>query len=62
MVRYHVRENVDQYLSELMEAESTYYIGQEQYQRRGEDKVNHRNCGYKQRFTLKGIGEVAANA
>ena len=59
MIRYNVRESVGQYLSELMEAELTFYIGRERYERRGGGEVNHRNGGYNRRFTLKGIGEVA---
>src|SRR4030065_85008 len=35
MIRYNVRESVGQYLSELMEAELTFYIGRERYERRG---------------------------
>jgi putative transposase len=61
MIRYNVRESVGQYLSELMEAELTFYIGRERYERRGCGEVNYRNGGYKRRFTLKGIGEVVVN-
>jgi hypothetical protein len=42
MIRYNVRESVGQYLSELMEAELTFYIGRERYERRGGGEVNHR--------------------
>ena len=61
MIRYNVRESVGQYLSELMEAELTFYIGRERYERRGGREVNYRNGGYNRRFTLKGIGEVVVN-
>lgn len=61
MIRYNVRESVGQYLSELMEAELTFYIGRERYERRGGGEVNYRNGGYNRRFTLKGIGEVMVN-
>jgi len=61
MIRYNVRESVGQYLSELMEAELTFYIGRERYERRGGGEVNYRNGGYNRRFTLKGIGEVVVN-
>ena len=61
MIRYNVRESVGQYLSELMEAELTFYIGRERYERRGGVEVNYRNGGYVRRFTLKGIGEVVVN-
>jgi len=61
MMRYNVRESVGQYLSELMEAELTFYIGRERYERRGGGEVNYRNGGYNRRFTLKGIGEVVVN-
>lgn len=61
MIRYNVRESVGQYLSELMEAELTFYIGRERYERRGSGEVNYRNGGYNRRYTLKGIGEVMVN-
>lgn len=61
MIRYNVRESVGQYLSELMEAELTFYIGRERYERRGGGEVNYRNGGYNRRFALKGIGEVVVN-
>jgi putative transposase len=61
MMRYNVRESVGQYLSELMEAELTFYIGRERYERSGGGEVNYRNGGYNRRFTLKGIGEVVVN-
>ncbi len=61
MIRYNVRESVGQYLSELMEAELTFYIGRERYERRGGGEVNYRNGGYNRRFTLKGIGEVVVD-
>ena len=44
-----------------MEAELTFYIGRERYERRGGREVNYRNGGYNRRFTLKGIGEVVVN-
>ena len=61
MMRYNVRESVGQYLSELMEAELTFYIGRERYERSVGGEVNYRNGGYNRRFTLKGIGEVVVN-
>ena len=61
MIRYNVRESVGQYLSELMEAELTFYIGRERYERSVGGEVNYRNGGYNRRFTLKGIGEVVVN-
>lgn len=61
MIRYNVRESVGQYLSELMEAELTFYIGRERYERRGGGEVNYRNGGYNRRFTVKGIGAVVVN-
>jgi putative transposase len=61
MIRYNVRESVGQYLSELMEAELTFYLGRERYERRGCGEVNYRNGGYNRRFTLKGIGAVMVN-
>src|SRR3989339_112398 len=61
MIRYNVRESVGRYLSELMEAELTFYIGRERYERSGGGEVKYRNGGYNRRFTLKGIGAVVVN-
>lgn len=58
MVRYNVKESVGQYLSHLMDAELTFYLGRERYERDNKGDVNYRNGGYTRRFTLKGIGEV----
>jgi len=56
MIRANVQERVGQYLSELMDAELTHFLGRERYEREGQS--NHRNGSYGRRFTLKGIGEV----
>jgi len=58
MIRCDVRETVGRYLSELMEAELTQFLGRERYERCGGDG-SHRNGSYGRRFTLKGVGEVA---
>ena len=57
MIRANVQERVGQYLSELMDAELTHFLGRERYQRI-EGQSNHRNGSYGRKFTLKGIGEV----
>lgn len=57
MVRANVKENVGQYLSELMETELSGFLGRDRYER-VEGESNHRNGSYGRRFTLKGIGEV----
>jgi putative transposase len=57
MIRVDVREAVGKYLSEMMEAELTHFLGREPYERK-EGEVNHRNGSYGRRFTMKGIGEV----
>jgi len=57
MIRANVQERVGQYLSELMDAELTHFLGREPYERI-EGQSNHRNGSYGRRFTLKGIGEV----
>jgi putative transposase len=58
MMRYNVRESVGNYLSQLMAAELTFYLGRARYARDKKAEANHRNGGYTRRFTLKGIGEV----
>jgi putative transposase len=60
MIRANVRENVGQYLSELMETELTGFLGRGRYER-VEGESNHRNGTYNRKFTLKGIGEVGVN-
>jgi len=57
MIRANVQETVGQYLSALMDAELTQFLGRERYER-NEQKSNHRNGFYGRKFTLKGIGEV----
>ena len=56
-MRLDIRETVGRYLSELMKAELTHFLGREPYQRSEENK-NSRNGSYDRHFTLKGIGEV----
>ncbi len=57
MIRADIRETIGQYLSGLMDAELTHFLGRKRYERRQGD-VNHRNDSYDRNFTLKGIGEV----
>jgi len=57
MIRVEIRENVGEYLSELMKVELTRFLGRESYER-VESDVDHRNGSYARHFTLKGIGEV----
>jgi putative transposase len=57
MIRETVKENVGQYLNEIMETELSGFLGRGRYER-VEGENNHRNGSYKRRFTLKGIGEV----
>ena len=58
MIRANVKETVGQYLSELMDAELSHFLGRERYER-VQGETNHRNGSYPRGFTLKGIGEVA---
>lgn len=57
MMRVDMRDQVGSYLSELMGAELTSFLGREKYERQ-DGKKNHRNGSYVRKFTLKGIGEV----
>ncbi len=57
MIRADIRETIGQYLSGLMDAELTHFLGRKRYERLQEN-VNHRNGSYDRSFTLKGIGEV----
>jgi putative transposase len=57
MIRFDIRETVGQYLTAMMNAELTHFLGRKPYER-GRGEVNHRNGSYDRNFTLKGIGEV----
>ena len=57
MMRLDIKKTVGQYLTALMNAELTYFLGREPYER-GNGEVNHRNGTYDRNFTLKDIGEV----
>lgn len=57
MIRVEIRERVGKYLTQIMRAELTHFLGRDSYER-GCEAVNHRNGSYDRNFTLKGIGEV----
>jgi putative transposase len=57
MIRLDIREVVGKYLTTMMNAELTHYLGREPYQRVAE-AANHRNGAYGRSFTLKGVGKV----
>jgi transposase-like protein len=57
MIRLDVREIVGDYMTAMMKAELTHFLGREPYVRSQRD-VNHRNGSCDRNFTLKGIGEV----
>lgn len=57
MIRVDMRETVGQYLTNLMRAELTAFLGRQPYERKHND-VNHRNGTYERSFALKGIGQV----
>ena len=58
MIRLDVREAVGKYLSEMMNAELTHFLGRKPYER-NEEKPNYRNGSYGRNFTIKSIGEVS---
>ena len=57
MIRVDMRETVGQYLTELMRAELTVFLGRQPYER-NQKHCNHRNGTYERNFALKGIGPV----
>ncbi|MEA3487599.1 MAG: transposase [Thermodesulfobacteriota bacterium] len=57
MIRLNVKEIVGDYMTAMMNAELTHFLGREPYARSQGD-VNHRNGSYDRAFTLKDIGEV----
>jgi putative transposase len=58
MIRYNVQESVGKYLSALMDAELSFYLGRERYERNSQGSVNYRNGSYHRHFTMKGVGGV----
>jgi len=57
MIRLDIREVVGNYLTAMMNAELTHYLGREPYVR-VVGNANHRNGSYGRGFALKGVGEV----
>lgn len=57
MIRFNIQETVGDYLSALIRAELTHFLGREPYVR-GAGSSNHRNGSYKRHFAMKGIGNV----
>lgn len=57
MIRLDIKEAVGKYLTAMMNAELTHYLGREPYVRVN-GKANHRNGSYGRGFALKGVGEV----
>ena len=57
MIRLDIREVVGKYLTAMMNAELTHYLGREPYAR-VVGNGNHRNGSYGRGFALKGVGEV----
>lgn len=57
MIRLDIREIVGKYLTTMMNAELTHFLGREPYVRVAE-AANHRNGSYGRGFALKGVGEV----
>jgi putative transposase len=57
MIRLDVREIVGDYMTAMMNAELTHFLGRAPYAR-SQGEVNHRNGSYDRAFTLKNIGEV----
>lgn len=57
MATMNVQEDVGKYLTNLMKAELTHFLGRKEYERK-EGETNHRNGDYPRKFCIKGIGEV----
>lgn len=58
MIRLDLQQTVGEYLSAIMNAEMTHFLGRHPYER-GDSDSNHRNGSYQRKFALKGIGEVS---
>lgn len=57
IIGMNVQEDVGRYLTNLMKAELTHFLGREEYERVA-GETNHRNGDYPRKFCIKGIGEV----
>lgn len=57
MIGMNVQKDVGAYLTNLMKAELTHFLGRGEYQRVN-GQSNHRNGSYPRGFCIKGIGEV----
>lgn len=57
MIGMNVQKDVGDYLTNLMKAELTHFLGRGEYER-GNENANHRNGSYPRGFCIKGIGEV----
>lgn len=57
MIRLDLRQTVGEYLTSIMNAELTHFMGRMPYERCA-DGDNHRNGSYGRQFALKGIGNV----
>ena len=55
MIRLDFKQTVGEYLSRLMDAELTHFLGRKRYERLQGD-INHRNGSYGRNFTLSGVG------
>jgi putative transposase len=60
LIRMNVQEEVGNYLSNLMGAELSHFLGRERYEHGSRDG-NYRNGNYERKFCLKGIGEVTVS-
>jgi putative transposase len=49
-MRTEMNQGVGEYLTELMRAKLSHFLGREPYERK-EDETNHRNGSYERRFT-----------
>jgi putative transposase len=58
MIRADIRQSVGDYLSSMMDAELTHFLGRGRYERKPGLPSNHRNGSFDRTFALKGVGEV----
>jgi putative transposase len=57
MIRFDIRETVGQYLTAMMNAELSHFLGRGPYEQ-SPGESNHHNGSYGRNFTLKRIGDV----
>ncbi len=58
LIRTNIKEQVGNYISELLDIELKDHLKRDRYERSDEDDPNYRNGSYDRRFCMKSVGET----